>query len=170
MNTKYIFGELKRNKTVLRDLLEDLGEDVYSWKPAPEKWSLLEVLGHLYDEEREDFRARVKHTLENPGQPLPPIDPVGWVTARSYAAQDYTKVLEKFLEERENSIEWLTSLADPKWDNVHKHPVLGDLSAEMFLSSWLAHDYLHIKQITKIKYDYFKQLSGDKVGYAGDWK
>lgn len=49
-------------------------------------------------------------------------------------------------------------------------PLLGDITAEMFLSSWLAHDYLHIKQITKLKYDYFKEVSGGKVAYAGEWK
>ena len=170
MNTKYIFQELKRNKIVFKDILENLKEEVYRWKPSSEKWSILEVLVHLYDEEREDFRARLKHTLENPDLPFSAIDPAGWVTARKYAEQDYDTAIQKFLAERDNSIEWLNALTNPKWENVHKHPKLGDLSAEMFLSSWLAHDYLHIKQITKIKYDYFKQLSADKVTYAGEWK
>jgi len=170
MDTKYIIEELKRNKIVFKDLLENVEMEVYLWKPAPEKWNLLEVLGHLYDEEREDFRARVKHTLEQPELPLSPIDPVGWVTARNYAALDYDEALQKLLAERDISVEWLSSLANPLWNNVHKHPKLGDLSAKMFLSSWLAHDYLHIKQITKIKYDYCKALSGDAVGYAGEWK
>lgn len=170
MNTKYVINELKRNKTVFNQLLENLDKDVYLWKPSPEKWNLLEVLCHLYDEEREDFRARVKQTLEHPELPLSPIDPVGWVTARQYAAQDYEKALQRFLEERDNSIAWLNTLTDPKWDNVHNHPSLGDLTAEMFFSSWLAHDYLHIKQVTKIKYDYFKEIAGDKLSYAGEWK
>lgn len=29
--------------------------------PAPEKWCLLEIVFHLYDEEREEFRARVNY-------------------------------------------------------------------------------------------------------------
>jgi len=170
MDIDHIFLELKRNKTIFKDLFRGLAPEVYLWKPSPEKWNLIEVLCHLYDEEREDFRARVKHTLENPDKPLPPIDPVGWVTSRAYAEQDYEDMLQKFMEEREHSLTWLNSLEDPNWNNVHKHPTLSDISAEMFLSSWLAHDYLHIKQITKIKYDYFRQLSGNKVGYAGEWK
>src|SRR4029077_11108769 len=70
MNTKYIIDELKSNKIVFKVILENLDEKVYRWKFAPEKWNILEVLGHLHDEEREDFRARVKHTLENPELPL----------------------------------------------------------------------------------------------------
>jgi len=131
---------------------------------------LLKVVCHLYDEEREDFRARVRLTLENPGMPANPIDPVGWVTGRKYIEQDYNNVLQRFLLEKDNSIAWLTDLKNAKWDNVYKHPLLGDISAEMFLSSWLAHDYLHIKQITKNKYDYFKEVLGNKVFYAGECK
>lgn len=170
METKYIIEELKRNKTVFNDLLKAVTKDLYTWKPLPEKWSLLEVLCHLYDEEREDFRARVKHTLENPDSPLAPINPVGWVTERKYAEQDYNTALQRFLSERDHSIEWLATLANPKWDNAYKHPKFGDMTAEMFFTSWLAHDYLHIKQITKIKYDYFKSVAGDKILYAGEWK
>jgi hypothetical protein len=170
MNTKYIIDELKRNKGVFNELLKDIDKDIYLWRPAPEKWNILEIIGHLYDEEREDFRARVKQALENAEQPLSPIDPVGWVTERKYAEQDYEKTLQKFLSERDSSIAWLDTLADVKWDNIVMHPKLGDISAEMFFSSWLAHDYLHIKQITKVKYDYLKQLSEDKVSYAGEWK
>lgn len=170
MNTKYIIEELKRNKIVFKDLLENLEEGVYLWKPTPEKWSILEVVCHLYDEEREDFRARVKNTLENPELPANPIDPGGWVTNRKYMEQDYNNALQRFLSERDNSIAWLTDLKNVKWENTYKHPLPGDITAGMFLSSWLAHDYLHIKQITKIKYDYFKEISGNKVSYAGEWK
>ncbi len=57
MNTKYIIDELKRNKIVFKDILEGLKKEVYLWKPNPEKWCVLEVVCHLYDEEREIFRV-----------------------------------------------------------------------------------------------------------------
>lgn len=170
MDTNYIIEELKRNSIVFKGLLAGLEKKIYLWKPAPEKWNLLEIACHLYDEEREDFRARVKHTLENPELPLMPIDPVGWVISRKYAEQDYDLVVERFLSERENSIEWLNSLGNPNWDNAHAHPKFGDLTAAMFFTSWLAHDYLHIKQITKIKFDQLKEMEGVKIAYAGEWK
>ncbi len=43
------------------------------------------------------------------------------------------------------------------------------MTAKMFLSNWLAHDYLHIRQITKLKYDYLKQLTNEDLNYAGNW-
>ena len=84
--------------------------------------------------------------------------------------KDYENTLLRFLSERDNSIAWLNLLNDPKWENAHNHPTFGPLTAEMFFESWLAHDYLHIKQITKIKYDYFKSIVGEKISYAGEWK
>ncbi|WP_367392354.1 hypothetical protein [Lewinella sp. LCG006] len=39
---------------------------------------------HLYNEEREDFRQRVKLILEDPTQPLPAIDAANWVLERAY--------------------------------------------------------------------------------------
>ncbi|MEM6429633.1 MAG: hypothetical protein AAF708_10365 [Deinococcota bacterium] len=43
------------------------------------------------------------------------------------------------------------------------------MSAQFFLENWLAHDYLHMRQVVKLKYDY---LTADGVNliYAGTWR
>ena len=33
------------------------------WKQSENKWSMLEIICHLYDEEREDFRSRLAKIL-----------------------------------------------------------------------------------------------------------
>lgn len=169
MNYTKIINGLSENQTVFKSLLIDLTEETYVWKPNPEKWCVLEIVCHLYDEEREDFRARVKHTLETPTGPLPPIDPQGWVKTRNYMQQNYSDTLNDFLKEREQSIKWLQGLQNPKWDNAYEHPKFGKMTAKMFLSNWLAHDYLHMRQIIKLKFDYLKQLTGEDLSYAGNW-
>ncbi len=169
MNDSNIIGELSRNRNVFKDLLLDLTEEIYLWKPNPEKWCLLEIVCHLHDEEREDFRARTRHVLEMPTEPLPPIDPQGWVESRNYMQQNYRDKLSSFLKEREQSTAWLQTLSNPKWDNAYEHPKFGRMTARMFLSNWLAHDYLHIRQITKLKYDHLKQSTTEDLGYAGNW-
>ncbi len=169
MNLRYIIHELDRNKMVFNSLFENLEKQLYLWKPAPDKWCLLEIICHLYDEEREDFRARVKHTLENPEKPMPPIDPVGWVTERNYFEQDYSSVLQNFLLERFYSVEWLNQLKDAQWNNSYNHPQLGIFTAEKFLSNWVAHDYLHIRQIARTKYLYLENLTKQDLSYAGKW-
>lgn len=164
-----IINELSVNSIVFKDLLTDIPEEARLWKPSPDKWCVLEIICHLYDIEREDFRARTKHALENSAQLLPPVDPKGWVKSRQYLQQDYRDTLNRFLTERARSIEWLRSLGNPNWDNAEEHPKFGKMTAKTFLSNWLAHDYLHIRQIIKLKYDYLKQLTNEDLNYAGNW-
>ena len=99
-NHAALITDLERNGAVFRALLDGIADDEVRWRPAEGKWDLLEIVCHLYDEEREDFRARVRHALETPADELPPIDPEGWVTSRKYAEQDYQRSLERFIQER----------------------------------------------------------------------
>lgn len=164
-----ITDRLEENSSVFRALLSDISADLYLWKPNPGKWCLLEIVCHLYDEEREDFKARTRHVLETPANPLPPIDPQGWVNARSYMQQNFADKLHGFLTERAHSVQWLRSLRNPQWSYAYQHEKFGAMTAKMFLTNWLAHDYLHIRQITGLKYEYLRTQSHEDLNYAGDW-
>ena len=165
----HIIEQLKVNKLVFNDLFKDVNEDMFLWKQSPEKWCLLEILCHLYDEEREDFRFRVQWVLEKPNTIPPPFNPLNWVTERNYISQNYGEKLSGFINEREYSLQWLSTLIDVNWRQSFEHPKLGTLSAKYFLTNWLAHDYLHLKQILKLKFDYLKYQFGEGLDYAGAW-
>ena len=60
--------QLERSGRILLQLFEDVEEPELRWKPSPERWSLLEVMVHLWDEEKEDFRYRLFRTLEDWGE------------------------------------------------------------------------------------------------------
>ncbi len=169
MDQSKIIRELSRNRHVFEPMPYGASREEYLWKPAPDKWCLLEVICHLYDEEREDFRARVRHCLENSKKPLPPIDPLGWVKERDYIGQNFEEKIDSVIKERENSIRWLKSLQNPNWENFIEHRKLGKMSANLFLANWLAHDYIHIRQIVKIKRAYLNEFTDDSLDYAGNW-
>jgi len=169
MKFTYIVNQLERNIDVLGSLLKNKSKNEYLWRPSPEKWCLLEIVCHLFDEECEDFRVRVKHALEKPTAPLKPIDPEAWVVERGYISRNYEDRLDTFLVERNTSVKWLRSLASVNWDQGVIHPKLGMLSAELFLTNWLAHDYLHIRQILKYQYAFLEENTSVKLNYAGDW-
>lgn len=165
----YIIEELKRNKGVFKELLQNCPKEMQLWRPAPEKWCLLEIICHLYDEERLDFRFRTKWVLERPNETPPPIDPVQWLNDHQYMQQDFDEMLSKFLDERTTSIQWLEGLEDPKWDNSFEHSKFGVMTAAYFFRNWLAHDFLHIRQITKTKFQYLNSPSKSDLNYAGTW-
>jgi hypothetical protein len=130
---------------------------------------MLEVICHLIDEEKEDFRIRVQYVLEDPTKPLPKFDPSGWVESRNYISQDFDAKAEEFSAERTKSIKWLESLENPQWNNTYDHPKLGPMSAYFFLANWLAHDYIHIRQFNRLAYEYHMDQSGIDLSYAGNW-
>jgi len=165
----HAIDEFSINKKIFSSLLNGVSENIFRWKESPGKWCLLEIACHLYDEESQDFRTRLFSVLRDPEKAFPPINPIGWVSKRKYIEQDFDNKLADFLSERDNSIKLLKGLTSPKWDNTFQHPQIGPMSAKMILSNWLAHDYLHIRQIIRIKFAYLKHISDEDLKYAGSW-
>lgn len=161
---------LAANAEVFRHLLASVPKEQARWKPAPEKWSLLEVICHLADEERDDFRARLRATLQRPPAPWAPIDPVGWAAERRYNDRDLTRSLEEFLRERARTVEWLGGLGDVDLSASCEHPKAGRITAGDLLASWLAHDLIHIRQMTRLHYGYLAARAAPySLEYAGAW-
>lgn len=151
MKSKSFINTLVSHKNVFRNLfIVDKGFDV-RWKSEPGKWSLLEIVNHLWDEEKDDFRTRLRLTLSQKGEDWPPIDPEGWVRERDYNNRDYLESVKGFLSEREKSIKWLRGLENPDWDVFSEHPVMGKIRAGDLFSAWVAHDVYHMRQITNWK-------------------
>ena len=138
-------------------------------RSAPESWSALEVIAHLYDEEREDFRPRLDITLHRPVGDLPPIDPQGWVTSRRYNERDFEATLKGFLIERAKSLAWLEALEAPDWDSVFVTP-FGSIRAGDLLAAWVAHDNLHTRQLVELRRERLVRMAEPyEVRYAGEW-
>ncbi|MBT8233665.1 MAG: hypothetical protein HKO66_09355 [Saprospiraceae bacterium] len=169
---KHQIHELEVNLQQFQLILNNINLELVKWKKDEKSWCYLEVVCHLLDEEKEDFKARMASIMTNPEGDLKSIDPVGWVLSRDYINQDYKSVCEAFFKERKSSLEFLKNLDadDPGWLNVKKHPHFGDLSPLFMLNNWVAHDLLHLRQLTRIRYDYLKSISSDPIDYAGTWK
>ena len=164
-----IISRMKANAGIIQGLATNLRAAQESWKPAPDKWSILEVINHLYDEEREDFRQRLEFVLRDPQAEWPGIAPQEWVTSRAYCDRDLPDSLNNFLSEREKSLAWLQSLTAPRLENRHERQGR-TLSAGDLLTSWLAHDFLHIRQLTRLHWQYLNANSAPfKTEYAGPW-
>jgi len=170
MNLDYFIDRLDKNRGVFESLVRGVRLEQARWKPSPDKWSMLEVINHLYDEEREDFRQRIELVLADPKQRWPPIDPQNWVITRAYNERDLDTSLNNFFAEREKSLAWLTQLSSPNWQNSNEGPN-GTLTAGDLLASWLAHDFLHIRQLARLHWRYVGAIADPyQTTYAGPWK
>jgi hypothetical protein len=92
-----IARQLTHQAQTIRTLIEHCTVEQARWKPSADDWSILEVINHLYDEERADFRQRIDYLLHKPGEEAPPIDPQGWVTTRAYNERALVPSLKNFL-------------------------------------------------------------------------
>ncbi len=169
MDRPYLFNQLARHGDVFRTMFTGLTPEEIRWKPAPEKWCALEIICHLYDEEREDFRARLGSTLETPEEPWPKILPAEWVAEREYMEQDFNAKLTAFLSERDKSVAWLRGLKDAPWTNAYLHPKVGPVSCDLLLTNWVAHDIHHIRQLNNLRYAHLASISTVSLDYAGKW-
>jgi hypothetical protein len=161
--------ELANGAQVIPALLAGVTPDEARYKPTAETWSLLEVVCHLYDEEREDFRQRLDIMLHRPADPWPPIHPSDWVTERRYNERDFNDMLAQWLAERARSLAWLDGLAAPDWDVVVTWP-FGTMRSGDLLAAWVAHDNLHQRQLVELRRARLLNLAQPyDVEYAGDW-
>jgi len=160
-------ARLAASVQVIQDLVEGVSDAQARWKPGPERWSILEVVNHLYDEEREDFRHRFRNLLEHPEEPVTPIDPPLWAVERRYNERELGTSVEAFRDERRTSLAWLETLDAPDLEAASPS---GRTAGEL-LAAWVAHDLLHVRQITKLHYDYWgREVQPLRLDYAGEWR
>jgi len=171
MDISYFMQIMKANANRIQALVNGVSIEEARWKPGPNSWSILEVINHLYDEEKEDFRVRLNIILHHSEQPWPPIDPGGWVSARHYNKRDLPASLDNFLEERQNSLEWLASLEENvDWDKVYTTS-FGSMRAGDMFTAWITHDHLHMRQLVELlRGTLLTRLTPYQGDYAGPWE
>lgn len=148
MEYKALYQELVNSTEMLRVLLKDIGQEQAQVKPDTGAWSILEVLCHLHDTEREDFREHLDFILHRQNEEYHAIDPQGWITERKYNEQDLLEMQAKFFAERKQSLEWLNTLSTVDWETTYTSEY-GSVSAGEMFSCWIAHDNLHIRQLVE---------------------
>ena len=163
-------SSLTSSGAAIRALVDGMSPTDARWKPAVDRWSILEVINHLVDEEVEDFRARLDVILHHPETGFTPIDPPGAVIARRYAERDFAESVERFRRERETSLEWLRSLGTPDLTRTAVHHSMGEITGQQMLASWVAHDLHHVRQITRLRYERLERnVAPLSLAYAGEW-
>jgi hypothetical protein len=169
MNLKLLTAHMTNNAKRIQSLAKGVSVEQARWRPGPDSWSLLEVINHLGDEEREDFRVRLDIILYHPDQPWPPIDPAGWVVEREYNQRELGESLDSFLQARKKSLVWLKGLSSPNWETAYEAS-FGEITAGDMFAAWVAHDLLHMRQLVELHWAYTGVLVGPhKVDYAGSW-
>ena len=169
MEFSTVYQELQNSTEMIRVLLVGITQAEARYKPTPESWSILEVVCHLYDIEREDFREHLDFILHRQNEEYHVIDPQRWVTERKYNEQSFVEMQEKFFAERKQSLEWLREKSNSDWETTYTSEYGSASAGEMF-SCWVAHDNLHIRQFVELRRARIENITKPyPLEYAGDW-
>jgi hypothetical protein len=120
------------------------------YKPAPDRWSICEVLNHLTDVEQLAVALRAKRVLEEERPLFIDYDRDARYAAGAYANDDGERALEKFREARAASLSWLENVKPSDWKRRGIHPAVGEVDLSQLLSLWAFHDLSHIRQVTEL--------------------
>jgi hypothetical protein len=118
-------------------------------RPAPEKWSVTEILAHLADGEIVQG-YRVRRILESSGTPIQGFDQDVWAKYSEYAKHDPALSLEAYRVTRERTVRLLKSLPRAMWDNYGMHSERGKETITRVTEMMAGHDINHLNQIRQI--------------------
>jgi hypothetical protein len=118
-------------------------------RPAPDKWSVSEILAHLADTEIVGS-WRMRYILGAPGSPIQAFDQDTWVETGHYDKRDARKSLEQYRVLRETNLALLKSLSPDQWKNSGMHSERGEESIEHIVRMFAGHDLNHLGQIERI--------------------
>jgi hypothetical protein len=133
----------------LAQLIEGVSTSELRRRPAPDKWSVSEIIAHLADGEIVGG-FRVRFILGSPGSPVVAYDQDKWVTSGHYDKRDPQKSVELFRVLREANLALLESLEPDEWKQYGMHSERGKESIEHIVRMFAGHDVNHLQQIEKI--------------------
>ena len=133
----------------LRKLLTGISPVRARKRPAPEKWSIAEIVAHLADTELVGG-YRIRAILGAPGGQLIGFDQDAWVTALHYDQRNLRKSLEQYRMLREANLALLKTLTPEQWKHYGMHNERGEESVETMVRMFAGHDLNHFQQIEQI--------------------
>jgi len=118
-------------------------------RPAPDKWSVTEILAHLADVEIV-IGWRMRSILGAPGTDVQAYDQNAWVVALHYDKRDPRAALAEQRILREANLAMLKLLTPEQWKLFGQHSERGQESIEHIVRMVAGHDLNHIQQIERI--------------------
>ena len=118
-------------------------------RPAPDKWSVGEIVAHLADAEL-IVAWRLRSILAAPGTPIQAYDQDALAAARNYGKHDPKKSLEHFRAVRDANLAFYKALSPEQWKHHGMHAERGEETLERIAQMMAGHDINHLQQIERI--------------------
>ena len=131
----------------LRAEFEAAPKELLQWRPAPEEWCLLEVVGHLIETEERGFAGRIRAILAEGRPKFTTWDPSAVARDRRDEQRDPAALLAEFIRRRTAGVTLVEALTASDLARGGDHPEVGFLTINDLLHEWIHHDANHLRQI-----------------------
>ncbi|MGA7240192.1 MAG: DinB family protein [Bryobacteraceae bacterium] len=139
---------LEATPDILRGLMCELSEEDAAWKPAPDRFSVAEVLAHLSHSEGHCYRARADRFLNQEMPALEADD--AQMHLHLYRDADAEDSFDHFEDQRETNMEFLRGLPAEAGKRRAMHSSAGEITLSQMLHEWVLHDLGHIRQVAEL--------------------
>jgi hypothetical protein len=129
----------------LKRQIQGLDEAALRFRPAPDEWSILELIGHIIDVGAL-WPGRTRQMLASDNPTLAAVDPA-WVRQRDYHNKQASFLLITLAEQRAEYVEFLRMLRPSQLARTGIHPTRGPLTVEQGIAALADHDRGHSQQI-----------------------
>lgn len=138
--------QLQQQVNQSRDMLLSLGEAIVRHKPSADRWSIIEVVGHLVDSACNNHQRFIR-AQESESLTFPKYDQNAWVTNNGYESADWESLVELW---HHYNLQLARVIRKIPPEQLETKCFIGD--NEACTLEWLAQDYLdhlrhHIRKI-----------------------
>lgn len=143
---------LAATPAALKEALRGVPKKLLLFTPAPGKWSILEILCHMRDMEREAYLERYTRILAEPEPRLPDLNGEAFAIERDYRAQKAGDVLRDWMRLRRESLRLIRKAKPEQWRRAGIHETAGRLTIDDLVARHaVGNDAAHLSQIDSIK-------------------
>jgi DinB superfamily len=143
---------LAATPAALKAALRGVPRKLLLFTPAPGKWSILEILCHLRDMEREGYLERYTRILAENEPRLPDLNGDALAIERDYRGQKAGDVLRDWMRLRRESLRLLKKSKPEQWRRAGIHETAGRLTIDdLVVRQAVGNDTAHLAQIDAIK-------------------
>ena len=160
------FAVLRRSPAVCRSLLAGLDEPWVRGDQGADTFSPFDVIGHLIDGEETDWIPRARIILARRSSVR--FEPYDRFRHRARNAdRSLESLLAEFEELRATNLDVLRSwnLTARELELAGEHPVLGRVTLQQLLATWVVHDLGHLTQIARVMAKQYRDAVGPWRAY-----
>ncbi len=121
----------------LRAEFEAAPGEFLRWRPAPEEWCVLEVVGHLIETEERGFAGRIRTILAEERPRFSTWDPSAVARERQDEQRDPAQLLAEFSGRRTAGAALVEPLTAADLARGGDHPEVGFLTVNDLLHEWI---------------------------------